>query len=230
MEIVKILACFVILTLLVSCIPSVKTQPQTSSSVIDVVRGSPIEFSETTYNVIYMVGSDLPIKITVNLHSAQADIWQWTCIMQVPITANVTITNESPYTSGTLHYQITNLDTNETVTDWTLGESLLIDAETNTTVTIQTTVPIQRNFDPEHFRAKVKLSLISQTIEGQVEFTVEKEAVRQFYGNVALLSLCLVLVGLAIYSFKQKPEPWKKYPTLADQKKKKYPERKGKTS
>jgi len=226
-EIVKILACFVILTLLVSCIPSVKTQPQTSSSVIDVVRGSPIEFSETTYNVIYMVGSDLPIKITVNLHSAQADIWQWTCIMQVPITANVTITNESPYTSGTLHYQIVNLDTNTTVTDWTPGESVLIDAKTNTTVAIETTVPIQRNFDPEHFRAKVKLSLISQTIEAETDFTVEKDVVRQFYGNVALLSLCACLVGVGVYSYRQKLEPWKKYPT--EQKRKHYPDRKGKS-
>ena len=149
--------------------------------------------------------------------------------MEVPITANVIITNESPYTSGTLHYQIVNLDTNTTVTDWTSGESVLIDAETNTTVAIETTVPIQRNFEPEHFRAKVKLSLIRETIEGQADFTVEKDAVRQFYGNVALLSLCLVLVVLGIYAYRQKPEPWKRYPTLEEQKRRKYSSRKRKS-
>jgi len=165
------------------------------------------------------------IKLSLEPMVAVVNAWQFIYNQQVPVAVNVTVVNESPYTSGTLHYQIVNLDTNTTVTDWTLGESVLIDTETNTTVTIQTTVPIQRNFEPEHFKAKVKLSLISQTIEAQTDFTVEKDSVRQFYGNVALLSLCLILVGVGVYSYRQKAEPWKKYPI--EQKKKKYPERKG---
>ena len=146
------------------------------------------------------------------------------------MSVNVTIINQSPYTSGTLHYRIINLDTNTTVVDWTVGEAVLIDAEGNTTVTIQTTVPIQRNFNAEHFKAKVKLSLISQTIEGEADFTVEKDMVKQFYSNTAILGLCVALVGIAVYSYKESiPKPWKKYPTLADQKRKRYPERKGKS-
>jgi len=174
-------------------------------------------------------GSWPPAKISLftQAYNVLAGIWQFTWTQEVPVSVNVTIINQSPYTSGTLHYRIINLDTNTTVVDWTVGEAVLIDAEGNTTVTIQTTVPIQRNFNAEHFRAKVKLSLISQTIEGQADFTVEKDMVKQFYSNVALLSLCLALVGVAVYSYKQKPEPWKKYPT--EQKRKKYPERKGKS-
>jgi len=89
-------------------------------------------------------------------------------------------------------------------------------------------VPIRRDFTAEHFRVNVKLSLTQQIIETSVDFTVEKDMVQQFFGNVALLSLCLALVGVALYSYKQKEEPWKKYPTLEKQKKRKYPERKGK--
>jgi len=179
-------------------------------------------------NVNVVASSVASIKLSLQVIVVPVNAWQFVYTQAVPVTINVTITNLSPYTSGTLHYQITNLDTNTTVTDWTKGESVLIDAKTNTTVTIQTTVPIQRNFDPEHFRAKVKLSLISQTIEAQTDFTVEKDAVRQFYGNVLLLSLCLCLVGVGVYSYRQKAEPWKRYPTLEEQKRKKYPSRKGK--
>jgi len=54
--------------------------------------------------------------------------------------------------------------------------------------------------------------------------------VKQFYSNVALLSLSTILIGLAVYSYKESiPKPWKKYPTLSEQKKRKYPERKGKS-
>jgi hypothetical protein len=174
-------------------------------------------------------GSWFPAKITLFTHiiNVLAGVWQFTWTQEVPVSVNVTIINQSPYTSGTLHYRIINLDTNTTVVDWTVGEAVLIDAEGNTTVTIQTTVPIQRNFNMEHFKAKVKLSLISQTIEGEADFTVEKDMVKQFYSNVALLSLSTILIGIAVYSYKQKPEPWKKYPI--EQKRKRYPSRKGKS-
>ena len=97
-------------------------------------------------NVNVVASSVASIKLSLQVIVVPVNAWQFVYIQAVPVTINVTITNESPYTSGTLHYQITNLDTNTTVTDWTAGESVLIDAKTNTNVTIQTTVPIQRNF------------------------------------------------------------------------------------
>jgi len=169
-----------------------------------------------------------PAKITLftQVYNVLAGVWQFTWTQEVPVSVNVTIKNESPYTSGTLHYQIINLDTNKTVVDWTVGEAVLIDAEGNTTLVIQDNVPIRRDFTAEHFRVNVKLSLIQQVIETSADFEVQKDMVRTFYSNVALLSLCMALVGVALYSYKQKEEPWKKYPI--EFKKKKYPERKGK--
>jgi hypothetical protein len=173
-------------------------------------------------------GSWHKISLFTQAYNVLAGIWQFTWTLEVPVSVNVTITNESPYTSATLFYQIVNLDTNQTVRDWTTGKSVLINPNSNTTLVITEMAPIRRDFTAEHFRVYVKLSLISETIDGQADFTVEKDAVKQFYGNLGLVSLCGVLVGIAVYSYKQKPKPWKKYKTLADQKRKKYPERKGK--
>ena len=168
------------------------------------------------------------IDLSLETSNVSVNIWQFTWTQEVPVSVNVTIINKSPYTSGTLHYQIVNLDTNKTVVDWTIGEAILIDAEGNTTLVIQDNVPIRRDFTLEHFRVNVKLSLIQQVIETSADFEVQKDVVKQFYSNVALLSLSTILIGIAVYSYKQKEEPWKRYKTLEDQKKRKYPTRKGK--
>jgi len=168
------------------------------------------------------------IDLFLETSDVSVNVWQFTWIFQVPFSVNVTIVNESFYTSTTMFYRIINLDTNETIRDWSTGETVLIEPNANTTITIISTIPIQRNFEREHFRVHVKLSLIREAIEAETDFTVEKDTVKQFFGNVALLGLCVGLVGVAVYSYKEaKPKPWKKYPTLAEQKRKKYPERKG---
>ena len=169
------------------------------------------------------------IDLSLETRNVSVNVWQFTLTQEVPVSVNVTIINESPYTSGTLHYQIVNLDTNKTVVDWTIGEAILIDAEGNTTLVIQDNVPIRRDFTAEHFKLKVKLSLVREAIESETTFTVEKDMVRTFYSNTAILGLCVALVGIAVYSYKHgEKQPWDKYPTLAEQKRKKYPERKGK--
>ena len=112
------------------------------------------------------------------------------------------------------------------VTGWIAGEEILINPNGNTTISINMNVPIRRNFEPEHFRVNVKLNLITEIIESQADFTVEKDMVQQFFGNVALASLCGVLVIVAIVSYRTEKKPWEKYPT--EFKKKKYPKRKGK--
>jgi len=174
-------------------------------------------------------GSWFPTKISLftRAYNVLVGVWQFTWTQEVPVSVTVTVINDSPYTSAILSYQIINLETNKTVIDWTEGKLIWLNIG-NTTVTVTSTVPIQRNFASEHFKMNVKLSLIKQTVEGQADFTVEKDMVQQFFGNVALLSLCLALVGVAVYSYKQKEEPWKRYKTLEDQKKRKYPTRKGK--
>lgn len=168
------------------------------------------------------------IALVPTAMAAIVNAWQWAWTLHVPVTVNVTVVNESPYTSAILSYQITNLDTNITVRNWTDGEPVQISPYNTTLLIINTVVPIQRNFTPEHFKLKVKLSQIGQDIEAEATFTVEKGVVQQFYSNVALSSLCLTLVGLAVYSYQQKAEPWKKYLTLEEQKIRKYPKREGK--
>ena len=165
------------------------------------------------------------IDLFLETSNVSVNVWQFTWIFQVPFSVNVTIVNESFYTSTTMFYRIINLDTNETIRDWSTGETVLIEPNANTTITIISTIPIQRNFEREHFRVHVKLSLIREAIEAETDFTVEKDMVKQFFSNLTLLGLCVGLVGIAVYSYKQKPEPWKKYPT--EMKRKKYPERKG---
>ena len=178
-----------------------------------------------------VLGGWTPARITLftQIYVAIVDAWRFVWTLETPVSVNVTVVNESPYTSGTMFYQIVNLDTGEIVRDWTVGEPVLINSYANTTLTITTTIPIQRNFETEHFKINVKLSLMTQVIEAESTFTVEKDVVKQFFGNVAVLGLCLGLVAVAVYSYKQKPEPWKKYPTLNGQKRRKYPERKGKS-
>lgn len=173
-------------------------------------------------------GSWPPARITLftQAYAAIVDAWRFVWTVETAVSVNVTIVNESPYTSGTLFYQIVNLDTNQTMKEWTTGETILIEPNGNTTITITTNIPIQRSFEPEHFRVNVKLSLMREVIEAETDFTVEKDMVKQFFGNVTVLGLCMGLVGVALYSYKQKPKPWEKYPTTF--KKKRYPERKGK--
>ena len=169
------------------------------------------------------------IDLSLETSGVSVNVWQFTWTQEVPVTVNVTIINESPYTSGTLFYEIVDLDTNKTVVDWTVGEAVLIDAEGNTTLVIQDNVPIRRDFTAEHFRVNVKLSLIQQVIETSTDFEVQKDAVKQFYSNVALVGLCGVLITVAFVSYKTEKKPWEKYPTLESQKRRKYPERKGKS-
>jgi hypothetical protein len=173
-------------------------------------------------------GSWPPAKITLftRIYNVLADIWQFTWTQEVPVTINVTVTNESPYTSAILSYRILNLDTNVTVRNWTSGEPVQINSYNTTLLTINTVVPIKRDFTPEHFKMQVKLSQTGQDLESEATFTVEKATVQQFYGNVALVGLCMGLVGIAYFSYTQKEEPWKKYPI--EQKRKWYPKREGK--
>ena len=182
-----------------------------------------------TFLFPYVNAQTEQISLHLEVSNVSVSLWQFTWAQEVPVTVNVTIKNESPYTSGTLFYKIVNLGTNKTVIDWTVGEAVLIDAEGNTTLVIQDNVPIRRDFTAEHFKLKVKLSLVREAIESETTFTVEKDQVKQFYSNVALLSLSTILIGLAVYSYKESiPKPWKKYPTLEGQKRKKYPKREGK--
>ena len=169
------------------------------------------------------------IDLFLETSDVSVNVWQFTWIFQVPFSVNVTIVNESFYTSTTMFYRIINLDTNETIRDWSTGEAVLIEPNANTTITITDIIPIRRDFTLERFRIYVKLSLVREVLETQTDFTVNKQNVQIFFGNVTLLSLCSILVGIAYFSYKQKPKPWEKYPTLANQKRKKYPERRGKS-
>jgi len=187
------------------------------------------------------------IKLSLESMVAILNAWQFIYVQQVPVTVNVTVVNESPYTSAILSYRIINLDTNVTVRNWTSGEPVQISPYNTTVLIINTVVPIQRSFEPENFKLEVKLSQIGEDIQAETTFTVEKGSVQQFFGNVGLGSVCLVLAGLALYSYHEaKPKPWLKYPTKQntkaypkregdrkkypiEQKKREYPTRKGKT-
>jgi hypothetical protein len=213
--------------------PSV-TLTQLSQSDFTITITNPVT-TGWTLNIDYyhlFSGSWLPTPITLftQVRNVLADAWQFTWTQEVPVSTNVTIVNKSLYTSGTLHYQITNLDTNMPVTGWIASEEALINPNDTTIINLNMNVPIRRSFEPEHFRINVKLSLSStEIIEGQADFTVEKDMVKQFYSNVALLSLCGVLVSIAYVSYKTEKKPWEKYPILENQKKRKYPKREGKS-
>ena len=182
-----------------------------------------------TFLFPYVNAQTEQISLHLEVSNVSVSVWQFTWTLEVPVTVNVTIINESPYTSGTLFYEIVNLDTNKTVVDWTVGEAVLIDAEGNTTLVIQDNVPIRRDFTVERFRINVKLSLVREVIETSADFEVQKDMVRTFYSNVALVGLCGVLITVAFVSYKTEKKPWEKYPTLESQKRRKYPERKGKS-
>jgi len=209
------------------------TLTQTCQSDFTIIFTSPIATGWTLDATIPTITTGgwawTPARITLftQAYNVLAGIWQVTWTLEAPVSVNVTIVNLSPYTSATMFYEIINLDTNTTVVDWTLGETVLINPNSNTTLVIQANVPIKRDFTLERFRINVKLSLVREVIETSADFEVQKDMVKQFFGNVTLLSLSMVLVGIAYVSYKTEKKPWEKYPT--EFKRKKYPERKGKS-
>ena len=131
-----------------------------------------------------------------------------------PVNVNVTVKNNSPYSSATLFYQVSSLDSNVTVHGWSEGEQRVLKLGGETNLTIQTSVPLNNPFTVDTYRLEAKLSLPrGDMLQAETTFKVEKTGLQNFLRNTAVLSLCGVLVGLAYYSYQHgKPQPWKKYP------------------
>jgi len=139
------------------------------------------------------------------------DVYQF-LTQKTTVVVNVTVDNYSPYSAGTLFYRVTNLDSNETVWDWSEGESRVLTMGSETNLTITTSVPVGNMFTPDSYKLEAKLVLPQDSLTGETTFTVEKTLLKQSLQSLAVVALCLVLVGVAYYSYKNKRMPWDKYP------------------
>lgn len=131
---------------------------------------------------------------------------------EIPVSANVTVENDSPYTNALLSYRIVNIDTNETMREWSEGKPVILNVSGVTNITVSSTVPIGDPFKADNYTLEIRLVLPLETLTASTIFTVDKTYLQEGLRNVAIIILCVTLLGLAVAAWKSEKKPWQKYP------------------
>jgi len=142
------------------------------------------------------------------VYAGVMDLWH----QDMTVSFNITVKNQSPHSTGLLYYRVVNMENGGVVVDWNVGDRVVLKMNGETQLSVVVMVPVSRSLEADVYTVETKLVLVDTTLQSETVLTIQKDGVQRFFGNAVVGGLCVVLVGVAVFSYRQKEKPWKKYP------------------